>query len=318
MLISSAAFAQAETGNQNGGKVEPPDVYKAVMDLQADLELIRLEMGRPKENRKEISVTGAEPYAVYFQALTLFDKSGRLKFENTREIEREAPPRPKNREIRPNDVRQLINLASVQLRRVKVKLNINETESPAQRIETKTLSDVFAAIVQANRQLNLMLSEPYAPSDVFEQVTFGISYASSLLAHFPDATRIPAEPAYERRKTPADVDGRLRECLQEIEAIAAASNLEMLELGEPTVDELAIMSPSDVYDLAALAVAELAHIQLQLPNAREPRQSYGVGRKMPSDVYQRAGILLAQLKELRKRVESTPNWLKANGSPPAS
>lgn len=323
LLFSAAAWAQgeaspAEDGIRKGAKVEPPDVFMAVLDFQADLELVRLEMGRPKEMRKLITVEGAEPYAVYFQALTLLDKASRLRFENTRELTPEPPPRPTDREIRPSDVRQLVNQAAVQLRRVKIKLNIKETEPVTQRDDSKTPSDVFAAIVQTNRQLNLMLSEPYAPADVFERVTFGMGYASSLLAEFPGATRIPPEPAYERKKTPSDVYDRLRMCLAEIEAINVASSLPTLDLQEPTADDLAAMTPSDVYDLAALAVAELAHLHLQLPNARAPRQSYAVGRKIPSDVYQRTGMLLAQLKELRKQVDESPNWLKPKAASPGS
>ena len=168
---------------------------------------------------------------------------------------------------------------------------------------------MLKAIVQANRQLNLMLERQFAPSDVFQEVTLGVGYTSRLLETFPKAERIPIEPAYEPEKRPVDVYRRLLGCFRRIREIAERSNVRMLDL---EVDDAQIdaIVPSDVYDVASLIVAELAYLQSQLPASQPPRNVYFVGRKFPSDVYQRAGILELQLIELQKQADGKPDWLK--------
>jgi len=156
--------------------------------------------------------------------------------------------------------------------------------------------------------LNLMLERRIAPSDVFQQVTRAVGYASRLLEAFPGATTLPAEPPFEAGLRPEHVYRRLLDCVHRLRGIAELSGLTMLEL---KIDEARLQSiePSDVYDVASLIVAELAYLHSKLPAARPPRQAYHVGRKFPSHVYQRAGILDRQLVELERRVKAKPDWL---------
>ena len=71
---------------------------------------------------------------------------------------------------------------------------------------------------------------------------------------------------------------------------------------EVEAEELAVVTPSDVYDVASLLVAELAHLHRQFPDAEPPHETYYPGRKFPSHVYQRVGILESQLIELEKQL----------------
>lgn len=274
--------------------------------LRAELELIRVEMGRPSEARPAISVDNVSPREVLFQARALFRKTDRLCFEQTRE-RAEVPQLPSGA-IESADVLAVVEAAHERLRRVKANLAIEASPPVASSSPDKTPTDIYRAIVQANRQTNLLLDRPFSPSDVYQEVTRAIAYASRLLAHFPGATRIPSPPDFERGKRPADVYRRLASCFQRLHTVAAISGLEMLTfvdegLGNETV------SPSDVYDVATLVVSELAYFDSRLETGREPREVYFPGRKLPSHAFQRAGILERQLEELTVRVQEQPDWL---------
>ena len=289
-------------------EVTPADVLVQVELAQSDLEAIRFAMGRPENDQPEIAVRGAAPREVYFQALTLFRNADRLAFEHTRQHAIE-PATPAG-EIGPADVRGVVVGARQRIGLVLKELGIEPPVQTPQSDPTKTPTDVFRAIVQANRQLNLLLEQQFAPSDVFQQVTVGISFAASLLAQFPDATRIPDPPEFEPGKRPGDVYRRLVECFERVQRIAKRLDLEMLQLD---IDQQQVMKavPSDVYDVASLVVSELAYLHAHAQDTRPPRKAYFPGRKFPSHVYQRVGILEAQLAALEELIDADPDRLTA-------
>jgi len=175
---------------------------------------------------------------------------------------------------------------------------------------SKTPSDVLRSIVQANRQLNLMLERKFAPGDVFQQVTVAIGNAERLIEQFPgESSTIPDPPKYEPNKIPADVYRRLLGCFATVQKITEQSGQQVLKLGQLDEAEISRAAPSDVYDVASLVVSELAYIRGELPDAALPRKVYFPGRKFPSDVLQRVGILEKQLAQLGKLVEQNTDWL---------
>ncbi len=287
--------------------IAPPDVYVQVMLVRAESDLIRREMGKPKQDRPEIAVTGAAPHEVYFQALTMFNKAERLCFEQTRERVT-APPRPQG-PIGPADVYAVVEATLHRLQCVKEKLAIPESSQVVPRDNSKTPTDVFRAVVQANRSLNLLLRKQFSPSDVFQEVTLAIGYSARLLEQFPDAQRIPPEPAWERRKQPADVYRRLVDCFGLIHNIATTSGFSVAEL-KPDKASIEHARPGDVFDIASLLVADLAYLHAQRKGSRPPRDVFNPGNKLPSHVFQRIGILEAQLVQLEKFAQANPNWWK--------
>ncbi len=315
---SGGALAQSPPDPTAGANatVEPSDVFVHVGLVRAELELIRAVMGKPYDTQKEIGVEDAAPREVFFQALTLFRKADRLAFEQARQ--RAPVPSTPSGDIRPAEVRQVVDAALHRVRLVKKTLGIDEQSRPPPRDPDKTPTDVFRSIVTANRQMNLLLDRQFSPSDVFQQVTLAVGYSGRLLAHFPDATRIASPPPFEPRKRPADVYRRLVECFERIRQIAEQSGLKILTLKINEAD-LAEVTPSDVYEIASLVTSELAYLHAQLPGAQSAREVYYPGRKFPSHVYQRAGVLEAQLQELQSLVRHDPDWLSArrDGEQPA-
>ncbi len=312
-LLAAAGVAGAARGNVLGadpvaGQPSLAGVLADVTRIRAELELIRFEMGKPRNEQPEIDVEDAALHEVYFQALTLLRKANRLSFEQTRS--RPEEPQTPDGVIGVTEVSATVGVALERVRRVKEELGIAD-EAVVERAPASTSpTEVFRSIVQANRQINLLLDREFSPSDVFQQVTVAVGYAARLLGRFPETTRIPPAPPRERGKTPSDVYRRLIGCYERIRAIAAQSGLEMARLRSRETD-LESITPSDVYDIASLIVSELAYLHSQLKGARRPRGAYDPGRKFPSHVFQRVGILEAQLIRLEELVAGRPDWLRS-------
>lgn len=318
--ISSPTYAQADPATLNpvSGRplsleaIIPADVLARVRLLRDELEVIRFEMGRPKDQRPEIAVTNVAPREVLFQAFTLVREANRLHLELTGEVGTKLrllrlPP-----DIRPLHVWAVVDAAYKRILIAKKKLGITTHIEENLQDSSVTPSDVFRAVIQANRQLELLLNQGPTPREVFQQVTLATNYAARLLAQFPGATQIPDAPAFEHGKRPVEVYNRLVTCYARIRAIAERSGIETLTLDIPKLDESietpTEIKPSDVYNIATLLVSELAYLHVRLKLTRPPVEAYEPDLKVPAHVYQRAGILLLQLSELETRVKANPNW----------
>lgn len=286
--------------------VRPADVYARMAVLRGELETLRWYMGKPQNEQPEIAVRGAAPREVYFQALAMLESADRLCFEHTREHD-EVPPSP-SAAIQASDVLALVEATEQRISRIQLRYGIRPRGVQPLVDVDKSPTDVFRSVVQANRQINLLLESRIAPHDVFQQVTRAVAYSSRLLETFPDSTLIPDEPDYEAGKRPADVYRRLLRCMELVHQVAADSSLRVVEF-QVQESQLADAQPIDVHHVASLLVAELAHFHSLAPGAASPREVYFVGRKFPSDCYQRAGILEKQLLQLARLVEANPRWL---------
>jgi hypothetical protein len=297
---------------------KPPDVYVRVELLAEEIELVRREMGAPKESRPAVVVKGAQPRDNYFQGLNLCRKTQRLCFDMTGDQGTFPPPLPPLDEISPNDVFAVIHASLQNVRRVKTHFGIPELTREPKPDESKTPSDVFRAIVAANRQLSLMLDTRPTPTEVYEQLTEAVGAANRILARFPGAA-VPKAPELERGKTPLDVHARLMRCVEQTHGLRKQLGQSLLEIDWRLAPDQ--VTPSDVHDLATLLAADLRYLESRLPptNRAAALTDFPPGRKLPSHNFQRAGHLEAQLAEIRKQVEANPkllmqNWTEASRS----
>lgn len=305
-MLTTVILSQSSSALFGQEAVESADVFVQVSLIIDDLELIRREMGKPKCQSNPITVHNAGPHEVYFQALTLFQKTDELCFEQIRQ-RKTKPEKPIN-EIQRSDVLEVVQLVGDMLKELKENLNISENAQPPERDPSVRPTDVFTAILKANQQLNLLVERRFTPSNVYQQVTLAVSYGSTLLGAFPDSTRLPNEPEFEPRKTPSDVYRRLLDCLTRIRSISEQSGTRMLRLDIPD-DAIETASPSDVYDIASLLVSELAHLHALHGKLKTPRRVFYPGRVFPSHVFQRAGMLEKQIERLENLVREDPDWL---------
>jgi len=292
-----------------GETMYPADVMMQVNLIRDEIELIRAEMGRPWNRQPQVYVSNASPHEVFYQALTLFQKANRLSFELTR-TRAEEPEIPSSHLITTSHVWHLVDSALKRISVVKKELGIKKYSEQAQRDTTTISTDVFRGIVQANRQLNLLLERQFSSSDTYQEITLAISYASRLLEEFPGLS-VHEAPEYEGEKRPRDVYFRIARCFTLVRKIAKRSGFNVVELDPGNPQEV---MPSDSYDLASLVVSALSHLHAKANHLDPPIGSYFPGRKFPSHTYQRTGILEAQLEELLKLVKASPNWLEGGVS----
>ena len=284
----------------------PAHVFQAVAVLRSEIEMIRLEMGKPTASPSIITVKDAAPREVFFQARALFQKASRLALDVTRE-DVKIPPIPPG-ELRPKDVLDVVLKATERMQRVKTVMGIEEASvSPPIDSDMKP-TDVYNSIIAASRELNILLDSQYSPGDVYREVLEAIAYASRILDTPGEVSTPPPPPPFERRKRPADVYRKLLDTFREVQGIGKISGVAMLEIDVST-KEVDTAEPSDVYDLATLIVAELAWFHSLNENHLPPRKVYNPGRKIPSDVFQKIGVLNEQVRMIRERVESQPHWL---------
>jgi len=290
--------------------IEPADCYARVARIRGELELLRLEMGRPADAQSDLGVTGAQPREVYFVALGMFRKVDRLCFEHTGE-QGTLPYPPPLADLKPADVLTVLDAVLERVNRVKSTLGLSEHAAEPAREPARTPSDVFRAIVAANRQLNLLLEQPFSPADVYQQVSLAGAYAASLRAHASDQTTVPTMPAFARRKRPADCYRKLGDAVDRVEILVARAGLQMLDLtvGEVNAERV---TPSDVYDLASLLVAELAYLHAQIPGLAPViiQPTAPPGRRLPSHVFQLASLVEEQLAAVEKLTEKNAGALR--------
>ena len=301
LLFSYSALAETAR------TITPPDVFQHVARVHEELALLRFHMGKPAAIKQHqfITITGVAPREVYFQALTLYDKSNQFVFDHQRT--RSMPISVPNHAIKPVDVFNVVNLSLEKVRAVKAHLNISTTINEPVLDNTKTPTDVLISVIGANREINTLLDQQFTPKHVFKEVTLAIGYTAQILSSFPNIEHIPSAEPIQAGIKPSDVYERLLGCYERIRIIAKRSNIKMLTL-LVNVEKLNIV-PSDVYDIASLVVSELAFIHSISAGLSPPRDTYDSGRKFPSHVYQRVSILEAQIKLLEIATKNAPNWL---------
>jgi hypothetical protein len=260
--------------------------------MVGEIALIRAEMGRPADRRPMPEVSGAAVGDVHALATTLLVRANRLLFERTSELADDALVGG-GREG--DDVEALLDAAAARLAVVKTSLRIPEdlpTAPPP--CPPRGWTDVATLLIDANRQLDQLLDERIASSDVFERVTGAVGHAARLVTVVGGEAGLPDPPAYERRRRPADVCRRLLTCLELVRGIDPSS-IVRIELPEGALEGA---TPGDAYDLASVVAARVESLHGRVRGVEAAFPAYYPGPRLPSHAHQRAGILELQLTEL--------------------
>ncbi|MDT3776744.1 hypothetical protein PJI16_04120 [Nitrospira sp. MA-1] len=292
-------------------EITSADVMARVQMLRDTLELIRFEMGKPLVTPSDAIVTNVHSHEAYFQALTLYHKADRLALELTGSTGFPLEPISLSA-LAPLHIWKMVNASYIRILTIKEELGLKEKIPERPEDSSTSLTEIGRAIVQANRQLNLLQERHFSPSDVSQQVLLASQYAKRLLDRFPPSN-VPLETSpLVRGKQPADVFLRLVQCYAILEEIAQRSRIPVLHLDLPAAHNVGIsrqLYPSDVYDMATLLVSDLAFFYTQLKKHDSLKPIPYPGRTFPSLVYQQATVLLHQLKSLEKLVTDDPEWL---------
>lgn len=283
--------------------VDPADLDVLLERVRAEVELLRFHMGKPENTQAPPAVDAVQPHEGFLQAQNLFRKANRLARELIGATRRSAPPAPPAEEIVGADIYGPLEAALEQILSIKSGLGITDEVVPLQRASSRDLTNVYRAMVQTNRQLNLMTESTFSASDVYQQISLAITYAGGILSAFPDVEAIPEPPPFEPGKSPDDVYRQLSDCMRLNRSIANTVQFELLRY-DPRGFRRAEALPSDVYDVATLLVSYISHVATRLdspeiyPDIVEPKHVF------PDHAYQHAGILRQQLTQILERVEN--------------
>ena len=298
-------------GLSNNNNFSPILAYQTVELVQQEIELIRKHKEATVDSRDLIPVENVYPREVYFQALTLRQKAGRLCHETIQSLF--APPLVAQysipSDISSKDVYEIVNDAWSQIRCAKAGLNIKEEikeRTGLGKDSKKTLTDVFKQIVQANRQLNLILEQPIEQGDVYAIVEQANAYLIDILNKIAPVWSLnaPTLPAYQAGTAPIDSYNIMLRNFRIIQEIAKDSDIDMLDLGN---DIQVPISTSDVFDLSSLILSELRFFASQIGVERVYRIS-SLPDKVAADVFQQAQFVEEHLKILNEFSEKFPTW----------
>lgn len=313
MCVALLASSWASPATAEEGPITPPRVHAEASAARAEIGLIAEQLGRPTPPPLGVVVRDASPREVLFQALVLYRKADRLAFEQTRS----TVPEPElllSREPRPGDVLAVVQAARSRLAEVRATLRIYTTPAVPDSDPAHTPTDVYLELLASSRELNSLLDRPFEPADVFQQVTVSMGYILRLLGRFDRQSRVPGVAPLDPALQPRDVFQRLADCHLELRGVGDALGVAMLELDTSAV-EMAAVTPSDVFDLSALLVAEAAWLHHRQPGLAPGLPAAWPGPKEPPEVYQRAGLLLGLVQRLRALSEEEPARLNPGWSP---
>ncbi|HUQ00862.1 MAG TPA: hypothetical protein VM261_00145 [Kofleriaceae bacterium] len=252
-------------------------------------------MGRSEDARPLPQITGATPREVYFEALGLWRKADRLASEVGGAVRASPPSAPGLTEIVPGHVLAVIDATLARLDDAKVRIGLGASVPEPSIEDERQPADVLVTLMKTSRELSRALERPFTPSDVFEQVSLALAYATRIAQ--ARGVWSPSPAAYERRRRPADCYERLEVCLSLAGAtIERAGHRSLHERGTPSE-----VQPGDVFDLACLVVGELAFLHAITPgavpvHAFEPAWH---GHRLPAHVDQLARTLESQLESLQ-------------------
>ena len=288
LLLCTVPVSVAQT-------VTNTDVYNLASQVAEEIEYIREVMGRPFDDSPRLPVGDVSQLQVYYQAQTLFRKANQLAQEYAGTPRAGAPPVP-DAEVRAGDSYAAVISAQEQVRQVSRALGI-DTEAQIQERTTASTTGVFLTILDANRQLNLLINEPILPSDVFDQVTLAVLYSAALLAHRGAENLVPEAEPFDGYKRPSDVYALLLNNTDLLSGVAEAAGISMLTLSSRRniPDDV---EPGHVYDIARILVAGLALVANAMdaedvfPDLERPELIF------PTQVYARATVLQQQLEQI--------------------
>ena len=245
----------------NQEEIVPADVLARVNFASQQMELIRQKLDLPVVHGMPIVINAAQPREVYFQALSAYRRVSRFTFEQLRIFHPDLVKKDQSnvRTTLPYHVWLMVNRVSKQLELIAAELNISTRLTEMVADNKTTPSDVFTALINFNRQLNIMLEQPFSPDDVFQQVTLGIHYTAKLLSKYPVIDRIPRSPDYIEGKQPIDDWLMLADCFNIIREIAEIRGERILSFNIDAIDPSSVHS-GDVYQVASMVVSELAHL----------------------------------------------------------
>ena len=279
-------------------KVTPSHVFRATLDLVAEIQILREELGADDYPPEAEAQEDRAPVHVYAKTLEVMSKVSR--------VQRRLGMNPADvgqipiKNVEPKDVLASVALIMNELRKIKSQMVIDREIDPAPFTGGKTPSLVYKNLADASFLLDGLAGRSLTPNDVFLNTSYLLDELELIAAKLRAPLSLEA-PAVEGRKTPKDV------AQQVLRASYKMVNLQTrLGMDASSVPNLTLVrvTPSEVYDATNMLLAEMTRIKHHL-GINVPREVRGDPRnKVPTDVFARVLLIIDNLDALSASVDS--------------
>ena len=289
----------APSGEGDGAELSANHVYRATLDLLAEIAAIR--------EARDIADLPAEPevqdhqssLGAYIKAREVMEKTARVQ-RRFGMLPVHVAPVPVT-EIGPNDMLRSIQAIMEELRRVKRQLVIRKEIRAAPIAEGKTLAEAYKNLEYASLLLDGLVGRPTTLSDLYMHLLHVREEMELIAAHLGVVIDTDPSAVKENREPREIVEQVLRAIYR---TVSLQSRLGMQGSSVPSTEHLQV-TPADVLDATNLLLEEVmrikVHMDIQsLPEKREPAQ-----KKQSSDTFSEVRLVLEIIKAITKTTIDT-------------
>lgn len=278
--------------NDDEETVTPSHVYRATLDLIAEVQILREELGADDYPPEAEAQEDRAPVHVYAKTLEVMSKVSRVQRRLGMSVA-EVGQIP-IKKVEPRDVLGSVARILEELRKVKGQMMIEAQIDAAPFEGGKTPSLVYKNLADASFLLDGLAGRPLTPNDVYLNTVYLLDELELIAAKLRAPLSLET-PAVEGRKTPKDV------AQQVLRASYKMVNLQTrLGMDASSVPNLTLVrvTPSEVYDATNMLLAETTRIKHHL-NINVPRESRREPRnKVPTDVFAQVLLVIENLDTL--------------------
>ena len=264
----AAAAVREPEQETEGREITPSDVYRATLDMIAEIEILRKAAGIAGDTREMELREDQAPIYAYAKSLEVMEKTARVQ-RRLGMIPVDAGSIPVKR-ITADDVHRSVRDIIGELRRIKRQLVVKDRIQPASFAGGKTSSLVYKNLGDASYLLDGLVGRPTTPNDVHMHVLRVQDELKSIAAAME--TSLDSDPpVVEGAKEPRDVAQQVLRATYKV--INLQSRLGMDASSVPRL-ALADVTPAEVFDAANILLAEVTRIKVHLdihsPRAKRP------------------------------------------------
>lgn len=256
----------------------PADVYTEALKIQGDIKIISRYFNVKTVASPTAVQTRLKPRNAWQKTYEIMVKINILR-------EKYGLPRIEEVQIKP--LKKLDpGLTHEQVRRILTELDIFMTRvgissrtPQAKRQRSKTPADVYNLLNAISTQLDTVIGESFTPSHVYAQTMRILDDLNVILARLDIHERI-GPPNKDSNTQPKDVYDTALLAMNEVHRLQRLAAVEPIDFRLFKVGEI---TPSDVFDMSQMLLAELQPIKahLELSSITTPAQVYS--GKNPSD-----------------------------------
>ena len=297
ILLMLAVALLCPSGPTLGQSAKPVDVLRVVEKVEARLVRLYEADILQRSDIATLDIPPRRPRHVYGKATEVFRKVQLLRQLNGLTIS-PLPQRPET-EVQPGDVRLMIERIDRELEPVMPFYWVSDSFPLPQAKQNVTPTDVYQGLNRLSALLDGLGLPSTAPNDVYRVVSHLRLEIQTLYTKETSSRRRLQMPDAESGKTPADAFSSVYAFLEDLQTYV--NNRDDLSIPGSIVMPArpkGRITPSDVLELANIALAEVGSVKSALSLGAISAQPQPASGKSPSDVYNVANTARAYVRAL--------------------